>query len=60
LLHPRVGSAAGIAITGSVFYNQLASSQGDYATAFRHGLISIAAFVAAELALVLTDALTRD
>ena len=56
----RIGSAAGIAITGSVFYNQLASSHGDYASAFRYGLISIAAFVAAALALVLADTFTRD
>ena len=56
----RIGSAAGIAITGSVFYNQLASSHGDYASAFRHGIISIAAFVAAALALVLADTFTRD
>jgi len=56
----RIGSAAGIAITGSVFYNRLASSHGDYASAFRHGIMSIAAFVAAALALVLADAFTRD
>jgi EmrB/QacA subfamily drug resistance transporter len=56
----RIGSAAGIAVTGSVFYNQLASSHGDFATAFQHGIISIAAFVAAALALVLADAFTRD
>ncbi|MGZ4329661.1 MAG: MFS transporter [Solirubrobacteraceae bacterium] len=56
----RIGSAIGIAVTGSVFYNQLASSHGDYASAFRRGIVSIAAFVAAALALVLADALTRD
>ncbi len=56
----RIGSAAGIAITGMVFYDQLASSHGDYASAFRYGLISIAAFVAAALALVLADAFTRE
>jgi EmrB/QacA subfamily drug resistance transporter len=56
----RIGSAAGIAVTGSVFYSRLASSHGDYASAFRHGIVSIAAFVAAALALVLADALTRD
>jgi len=56
----RIGSAAGIAITGMVFYDQLASSQGDFALAFRDGLVSIAAFVAAALALVLADAFTRD
>jgi hypothetical protein len=54
-----IGSAAGIAITGMVFYDQFASSQGDFASAFRDGIISIAAFVAA-LALVLADAFTRD
>ena len=56
----RIGSAAGIAITGSVFYSQLATSHGNFASAFRHGIISIAAFVAAALALVLADAFTRD
>jgi hypothetical protein len=56
----RIGSAAGIAITGSVFYNRLASSHGDFASAFRDGIVSIAAFVAAALALTLADALTRD
>jgi EmrB/QacA subfamily drug resistance transporter len=56
----RIGTAAGIAVTGSVFYNQLASSHGDFASAFRHGIVSIAAFGAAAFALVLADALTRD
>jgi EmrB/QacA subfamily drug resistance transporter len=55
----RIGSAAGIAVTGSVFYGTLASSRGDFATAFRHGLLVIVAFVAAALALALADALTR-
>ena len=55
----RIGSAAGVAITGSVFYTQLASSHGDYASAFRHGIVSICAFVAAALALVLADVITR-
>jgi len=56
----RIGSAAGIAITGSIFYNQLAASHGDFTSAFRHGIISIAAFVVAALALTLADAFTRD
>jgi hypothetical protein len=47
------------AITGMVFYNRLASSHGDFASAFRHGVVSIAAFVAAALALALADAFTR-
>jgi len=56
----RIGTAAGIAVTGSIFYNRLASSHGDFASAFRHGIVSIAAFGAAALALVLADTLTRD
>jgi EmrB/QacA subfamily drug resistance transporter len=56
----RIGSAAGIAITGSVFYTQLASSHGDFASAFRYGIVSAAAFVAAALGLVLADVFTRD
>jgi MFS family permease len=55
----RIGTAAGIAVTGSIFYNQLAASHGDFASAFRHGIIGIAAFAAAALALVIADALTR-
>jgi EmrB/QacA subfamily drug resistance transporter len=55
----RIGSAAGIAVTGMVFYSQLASSHGDYASAFRYGIISIAVFVLAALVLVLADVFTR-
>src|SRR3954447_22289362 len=55
----RIGTAAGIAVTGNVFYNELASSRGDFASACRHGIVSIAAFVAAALALTLADAFTR-
>jgi EmrB/QacA subfamily drug resistance transporter len=55
----RIGTAAGIAVTGSIFYTQLAASHGDFASAFRHGIISIAAFATAALALVIADALTR-
>jgi len=54
----RIGSAAGIALTGSVFYGLVASSRGDYATAFRHGLVVIGAFVLAALVLALLDAAT--
>jgi EmrB/QacA subfamily drug resistance transporter len=56
----RIGTAAGIAITGSIFYNQLAATHGDYASAFRHGIVSIAAFGVAALALVLADTFTRN
>jgi EmrB/QacA subfamily drug resistance transporter len=55
----RIGSAAGIAVTGSVFYDGLGSGRGDYAGAFRHGVLVITAFVAAALVLALADALTR-
>jgi MFS family permease len=56
----RIGSAAGIAITGSVFYGAIASTRGDFATSFRHGLVVIAGFVVAALALALADALTPE
>lgn len=47
----RVGSAAGIAITGSVFFGVLNSAHGrpDFLQALRHGLLVVAAFVAAAL-----------
>lgn len=45
----RVGSAAGIAITGSVFYGVLQSSakggRPDFSTALVHGLLIVAVFV---------------
>ena len=56
----RVGSAAGIAFTGSVFYGAVADSGGDFALAFRHGLIVIGGFVVAALALAVADSLTGD
>ena len=55
----RIGSAAGIAITGSVFYAQVSANDGEYATAFRHGLVVIVSFVTAALALAIADAATR-
>ena len=54
----RLGSAAGIALTGSVFYGALADAPGDYATAFRHSLLVVGAFVLAALALATLDAVT--
>ena len=54
----RIGSSAGIAITGSVFYSALTDTRGDFAGAFRRGVVVITAFVAAALALALADALT--
>ena len=54
----RIGSSAGIAITGSVFYSGLSGAHGDYASAFRAGVISIGCFVAGALVLALADAAT--
>jgi EmrB/QacA subfamily drug resistance transporter len=56
----RIGSSAGIAITGSVFYSTLAGHHGAYAVAFRAGLLVIIAFIAAALLLALADALTSQ
>lgn len=51
----RVGSAAGIAITGSVFYGVLASTgkagKPDFGMALVHGMIVVAAFIAAAMLL---------
>ena len=54
----RIGSSAGIAITGSVFYSGLTGGHGDYASAFRAGVVSIGCFVAGALVLALADAAT--
>ncbi len=55
----RIGSAAGIAITGSVFYGVLAASRPpDFDRALTHGLVVVAAFIALALALGLLDVLT--
>jgi hypothetical protein len=56
----RIGSAAGIALAGSVFYPGVAGNGGAFAAAFRPGLIVIAGFVALALALALFDAATRS
>ena len=50
----RVGAAAGIAVTGSVFYGGLVGG-GDGAAALRHGLLVILGFVAAALVVALVD-----
>jgi EmrB/QacA subfamily drug resistance transporter len=51
----RIGSAAGIALTGSVFYAAVRSSHGDWALAFRHGLWVITTFTVGALALGAVD-----
>lgn len=51
----RVGAAAGIAFTGSVFYGTVADTRGDFALAFQHGLLVIGSFVLASLVLAVLD-----
>src|SRR4051794_17033547 len=55
----RIGSAAGIAMTGSIFYAAVRTSHGDWALAFRHGLWVITGFTAAALALGVLDVATN-
>jgi len=54
----RIGSAAGIAVTSSVFYGALSRghASGDWDVAFRHGLLAIEAFVVVSVAFALADA----
>ena len=40
----RTGTALGIAVVGSVFYGQLASTRGDFSRAFEYGVALSAAF----------------
>ena len=40
----RTGTALGIAVVGSVFYGRLASTRGDFATAFEYGVALSAGF----------------
>lgn len=51
----RVGAAAGIALTGSVFYGALTGPRPDWALAFRHGTLVIAALVLLALLLAVAD-----
>ncbi|GAA1815040.1 DHA2 family efflux MFS transporter permease subunit [Actinomadura chokoriensis] len=51
----RVGTAMGIAAVGAVFFAAVAGTRGDWATAFRHGLIVILGFVLAALAAAVAD-----
>jgi EmrB/QacA subfamily drug resistance transporter len=53
----RIGAAVGIAAVGSVFFARVASSHGDFASAFQHGILVAAAFVVAALLLAVVDVL---
>ncbi len=54
----RIGAAAGIAATGSVFYGALTGPHPDFGLAFRHGTLVITGLVALSLVLALTDVAT--
>ena len=51
----RVGSAVGIAAAGSAFFAAVASSRGDFATAFERGIVIAGCFVVAALVVAGTD-----
>jgi EmrB/QacA subfamily drug resistance transporter len=51
----RIGSAAGIAAVGSLFYSRLAGTGGDFDVAVRDGFLLIVAFVAVALAVGVAD-----
>ncbi|MFB4310048.1 MFS transporter [Actinomadura sp. GTD37] len=51
----RVGTAMGIAAVGAVFFATLAGTHGDWAAAFRHGLVVVLGFVLAALAAAAAD-----
>ena len=51
----RIGAAAGIAVTGSVFYGSVASSHGNWALAFRHGMLVITGLVLLSLVAAVLD-----
>ena len=52
----RIGTAAGIALVGAVFFAQVASTQ-DYALAYLRGLLVVLAFVLVSLAAAVADVL---
>uniref|UniRef100_UPI003750C2AF MFS transporter n=1 Tax=Actinomadura sp. SCN-SB TaxID=3373092 RepID=UPI003750C2AF len=51
----RIGTACGIAAVGAMFFATVANSGGDWALAFRHGLVVILAFVLSALGAAVAD-----
>ncbi|WP_041832359.1 MFS transporter [Actinoplanes sp. N902-109] len=51
----RIGTALGIAVVGSVFFNRLAANGGHWSLAFRTALLITLAFVAVALVSALSD-----
>jgi EmrB/QacA subfamily drug resistance transporter len=56
----RIGASIGIAAVGSVFYAQLAASNGDYNHALQRGLLVAVLFLVLALLLALGDGLLRN
>jgi EmrB/QacA subfamily drug resistance transporter len=53
----RIGSAAGIAGVGSLFFSSLADSRGDWSVAFRHSLLLATGIIALALVAAVVDIL---
>ncbi|WP_408630663.1 MFS transporter [Micromonospora echinaurantiaca] len=51
----RIGTAAGIAAVGSVFFASLTASDGDWSVAFRHSLLLATGIIALALVAAVTD-----
>ncbi|GAB3354263.1 MFS transporter [Micromonospora halotolerans] len=51
----RIGSAAGIAAVGALFFSTLADSRGDFTVAYRHSLLLAVAIIALALVAALVD-----
>jgi MFS family permease len=54
----RIGSAAGIAAVGSVFFSRLDSSHGDYSSGVQLGLLTATGLAALALVVALIDVMT--
>ncbi|WP_414685493.1 MFS transporter [Micromonospora robiginosa] len=53
----RIGSAAGIAAVGALFFSTLADHRGDWSVAFRHSLLLAAGIIVLALAAAVVDIL---
>ena len=56
----RIGTAIGIAAVGAVFFAAVSASHGDWAVAFRHGLVVVTVFVLIALCAAVFDLLAGD
>jgi MFS family permease len=53
----RIGAAVGIAAVGSVFFARAAATNGDFASAFDHGMLVATGFVVAAFVVAVVDVL---